>query len=172
MGVIFICGIHGVGKSTLCRQIKEKLDIDNFSASSLIKEYNESFIQRDKVVKNINENQDILIQAVLLKKQKYSKFILDGHVTLLTEYNIEKIPFLVFEKLTINMCICITAPIDIIYERRIDRDDMMISKEKIYEHQQQEIIYAKELSNNLKIPFYEIQYDNVDQLIKIIKQNS
>lgn len=171
MSIIFICGIHGVGKSTLCQQIKEKLNFECFSASSLIKEYNKNLIQKNKIVNNIDKNQEVLVQAVLLKKQEYSKFILDGHVTLLTKYGIEKIPFSIFEQLSMNMFICITAPVDIIYERRINRDDIMISKEKIFEHQQQEIIYAKELSNNLKIPFYEIQYDSIFQLIEIIKQN-
>lgn len=170
MGIIFICGIHGVGKSTLCQQIKDALSINFFSASSLIKEYNDYLISKNKIVGDINKNQEVLIQAVLQKKQNYNNFILDGHVTLLTDSGIEKIPLSVFENLQISICICITNAEDIIYQRRVKRDNLTISKEIIKNHQLQETSYAKEIANHLKIPFFEISSDNIKELIQIIKE--
>ena len=35
--IIFIGGVHGVGKGTICQKIKEKLDFTHLSASEVLK---------------------------------------------------------------------------------------------------------------------------------------
>lgn len=35
--IIFIAGIHGVGKSTLCKKLSSRYNIEHYSASELIK---------------------------------------------------------------------------------------------------------------------------------------
>jgi len=63
--IIFVAGIHGVGKTYLCQSLKESIGIDHFSASQLISEFKrEKFSSTDKSVKNINNNQELLLKAI------------------------------------------------------------------------------------------------------------
>ena len=40
MGVIFVAGSYGVGKSTLCEKLSYRMDLPFYSASDLISEVN------------------------------------------------------------------------------------------------------------------------------------
>ena len=50
----FIGGIHGVGKTTFCKLLTERIGYLHYSASSLIKEYKN--LEKDKKVDKVNEN--------------------------------------------------------------------------------------------------------------------
>ena len=63
-GIIFIAGIHGVGKTTLCNIVKEKLNINTFSSSALIQKVNKQKSFINKHADDVKENQDILLQAI------------------------------------------------------------------------------------------------------------
>lgn len=59
-----LCGIHGVGKSYFCEQIKRKIDIETYTASELISAEKEEFFSSDKHNKDIDDNQKHLLSAV------------------------------------------------------------------------------------------------------------
>lgn len=69
MSVIFVCGVHGVGKTTFCQRLAKTLNIPHFSASALIREkasYAVSEKSGDKQVKDIDANQVILLDNVVI----------------------------------------------------------------------------------------------------------
>lgn len=53
--MIFVSGIHGVGKTYFCNLVKKKLGIKNYSASQLIAE------RRKKLFWQINMSQILMI---------------------------------------------------------------------------------------------------------------
>lgn len=83
--IILLSGVHGVGKGYYLKKnfvMSEKFTI--LEASTLIKRYKEADDAGYKRVKDISNNQDVLLTA-LLKEQKTvrNNIILDGHLCLL-----------------------------------------------------------------------------------------
>ena len=154
--LIFIAGIHGVGKSTFCNNFKNiHSNLECFSASSLIKNYKSNAFTDSKQVPNIDANQDVLINA--LKSQKITKdlVLLDGHFCLFdSEFIPQEIPLEVFLKLNLNLIILLTAPIELIIERMKSRDGKLHSVDKLSELQDLEISAAKNTAEKLNIPLF------------------
>ena len=63
-GVIFVAGVYGVGKSTLCEKLSKELSIPFYSASDLISKVNGESYGTNKVVKDKSQNQDILADVI------------------------------------------------------------------------------------------------------------
>ena len=85
--IAFIGGIHGVGKSTICRHICDELKLEYLSASELIKWKDINEDAQNKKVNNIPVTQDLLILGLTNNIQKDKSYILDGHYCLLNEEN-------------------------------------------------------------------------------------
>lgn len=83
--MIFVSGIHGVGKTYFCNMVKDKLGINNYSASQLIAGRREKGFSADKFVSDIDDNQVLLLNAINELRQTGEEFILDGHFCLLNE---------------------------------------------------------------------------------------
>ena len=62
MNIHFFGGIHGVGKTFLCKRLSSQLSIKHFSAGELINQG----IQKNKEVKSINSNQNVIINSMIL----------------------------------------------------------------------------------------------------------
>ena len=60
--IIFIGGVHGVGKGTICQKIKEKLDFTHLSASEVLKWDDFKNEKGDKRVENVSTTQQRLIE--------------------------------------------------------------------------------------------------------------
>ena len=69
-GIIFVAGIYGVGKSTLCERLGLSIGVPCYSAGDLISALNGETYGRNKTVANKEKNQDIFYP---LKKQKNKK---------------------------------------------------------------------------------------------------
>lgn len=81
--MIFISGVHGVGKSYFCDMVKQAIDINAYSASTLISKKKKSGFSSDKLIPDIDDNQQYLLQAVNELRAAEGNFILDGHFCLL-----------------------------------------------------------------------------------------
>ena len=81
--IIFISGVHGVGKPYFCDMLKEATDIESFSASTLITQKKHSGFAKDKLIPDINDSQQHLLQAINELKASGDNFILDSHFCLL-----------------------------------------------------------------------------------------
>lgn len=81
--MIFISGVHGVGKSYFCDIVKESLGINTYTASSLIADEKKQYFSSDKLSVDIEDNQYHLLNAVKRLESAGNKYILDGHFCLL-----------------------------------------------------------------------------------------
>ena len=59
--MIFISGIHAVGKGYFCGLVKKELGIEAYSASDLIAKARNAGFSSDKLVADIEENQQYLL---------------------------------------------------------------------------------------------------------------
>lgn len=65
--------------------LKEKLNIQSYSASQLIAERKEETFSKNKLVSDIDDNQNALTTAVAELRRKNVEFIIDGHFCLLNK---------------------------------------------------------------------------------------
>ena len=82
--MIFVTGIHGVGKTTFCYKLAKEKKCMAYSASELISRKIHK-IYTEKKVDSIDQNQKYLINAVNSIYEKEKEFILVGHLCLLDE---------------------------------------------------------------------------------------
>lgn len=87
MGLVFLGGVHGVGKTTICEQLTSKYQIDHYSASNLIRSEQALAISRNsKKVSDVDSNQNLLLNAVSkLMLDPSRQVVLDGHFTLVND---------------------------------------------------------------------------------------
>lgn len=74
--IIFIGGIHGVGKGTICEDISTKTDLIHITASEILK-WEEISDNDNKLVKNIVSTQDRLIKGLKNLIEKEKLYLLD-----------------------------------------------------------------------------------------------
>ena len=168
--MIFVCGIHGAGKTHYCRRLSEETQKDFYSASELIKKRtSESF--KTKKVENIEKNQKILAEEIQ-KIQKYNEnFILDGHLCLLdSENRVRKISMEVLENCKIKCLVVIVDGIKEIQKRIFDRDGVIWAREFVEKFQNEEIAYAKEIALKLNIELY-IKKGSLDSCGKLFDKD-
>lgn len=145
--MIFISGVHGVGKSYFCDMVKQTIDINAYSASTLISEKKKSGFSRDKLIPDIDDNQQYLLQAVDELRATEGNFILDGHFCLLNaEGKVQRIVYETFTALKPEAILLLTEAPEIIAERRQSRDNRDVTVESIKEFQDSEEVYAKEVA--------------------------
>lgn len=170
--MIFVSGIHGVGKTFFSKKVKEHLDIDSYTASGLIEKFKGETFSTDKKIVDISENQQILLKALKEKDASKKEFILDGHFCLLNNGGgIERIPMRIFEDLSPKAILLLTEKAEIIVQRRYERDGIKVSVKEVEKLQTAEKEYAKEVVDNLKIPlFISGGIQDVDKAIDFILQ--
>lgn len=164
----FIGGIHGVGKTTFCKLLTEKIGYLHYSASSLIKEYKN--LEKDKKVDKVNENQDILITAIKNTFNIQNNYILDGHFCLLdTKNQIIEVPFSTFETLNLKKIIVLKDSSCNIHEKLLKRDKINYDIDLIENFQDKELSYSKKIANLLNIPYKVFDIDSdIDEIINFI----
>lgn len=82
--MILVGGIHGVGKTTLCKYIEKEFGLSHYSSSALISKLKKKQFT-DKRIENIDSNQDFLIEALCNMNLKNQEYLLDGHFCLLNK---------------------------------------------------------------------------------------
>lgn len=172
--IIFIGGVHGVGKGHLCQIIKSNLNIIHLTASEVLKWKNISAID-NKIVEDINETQDLLIVNLEKIVDEDKQYLLDGHYCLLNKNGeSERVPFRTFEDLNLSKIIIVFEDAKTIKQRLEIRDGKDYDLEQITDFQNMEVKYAKEISRKLNLPLLEIQSSDYNQvtLIKFIDENT
>ena len=175
--IAFVGGIHGVGKSTICKSICEKLNIKYLSASEVLKW---SILNTDKMNKKVDDislTQDLLINGLIKLVEKDKYYILDGHYCLLNkEGSVERIPFETFQKINPSSLYIITANINEIKRHLEARDKREYNSELLEEMQNSEFQYAKEIAKKLEkflIVGSKNDYNEiVESITKTIKNNN
>lgn len=165
--IIFLGGIHGVGKGTLCAKLKLKYDILHFSASKLIK-WTEISPPKNKQVVNFNLTQERLIKGIEENIPQDRFVILDGHFSLLNKKGQpEIINEETFYKINPIAVAVILEDINTVSERLSKRDSITYNKEILTVMQKMELNQAKKISSYLQIPFYKI-HKQINEFEKLI----
>lgn len=152
--MIFVTGIHGVGKSEYSRKLADQLNIPWYSASKIISSIDSERIYPQKLVDTIDSNQQLLINGCLQLNERYKDYVLDGHVCLLNDNGeVEEINSLVFEAIGVKKLIIVVADAETIQKRVANRDKLEWSLQMIEDFQNREIKYAKHIANKLEVPF-------------------
>lgn len=150
--IAFIGGIHGVGKSTICRHISSELNLEYLSASELLKWKDINEDAKNKKVKDIPDTQNRLILGLTNTVQKGKNYLLDGHYCLLNSDNeVVNVPLETFEEINPFSLNLILGDISEIKKRLETRDNKPYDYALLERLQSEEITYAKYLSKTLGI---------------------
>ena len=167
--MIFISGVHGVGKSFFCNLLKERLGLISYSESKLISDRKKIGFAPDKLVGDIDENQLYLQEAVNNLRSSGERFLLDGHFCLLNQEGvITRIPLSTFKMLAPDAIVLLTEEPVIIAERRQERDGVKYSAAEIKVFQDEEIKYAMEVAEFLNVPIKVSSSSNIEDMIDFI----
>ena len=122
--VVFVAGVHGVGKTYLCERFAAQTGIMHSSASSLIKnELKSANWESNKLVSDIDSNQVALTKAVSRLTENNAKLLLDGHFVLKgSDGLLIEVDENTFKHLSLSAIILIEAPSEIIRDRLLSRD--------------------------------------------------
>lgn len=154
--MIFISGIHAVGKGYFCGLVKKQLGIEAYSASDLIAKARNSGFSSDKLVANIEENQQYLLAAVKELRENGTNFILDGHFCLINKDTgePERISLETFTTLKPEAIVLLTEKPEVIVERRKTRDRIDETPEYVDNFQNMEEQYAKDVAKLLNAKLF------------------
>lgn len=172
--VIFIGGVHGVGKTTLCNRILEKIDINHYSASHLIKQLNKgSLNDKGKVVTDVNKNQGKLITAINNYVDKTKTYLLDGHFCLLDpDFHVVRISKKTFDEINPSGIVVIYDDIKNIQIKNSNRDSVNYDDKLLTHFQEEELEYSKYIASRLKVPYVRFNINaEISVVIDFIKNS-
>lgn len=170
--IIFVGGIHGVGKSTICKKLCSDLGLEYLSASKLIGDYKNEIARKNlddgKAVANINDNQDILVKAVKGIKSLNENFLMDGHFTLLdSKEAVQPIPLSTFASIMPGALIVLIDDPAAIQGRLLSRDHTDYDLKLLEAMQTQEVKHAEYVGIKLNIKTFHTRIDNYDYVKQI-----
>lgn len=170
--IIFVAGIHGVGKSTLCEKLVTKLNIPCYSSSDLINRLKKNTFTEDKAVANVFDNQDILLSA-LKKFVDKDRFLLDGHFALFNSHHeVQLVPEQTFKSIS-PVAICVlTCDAELALKRVETRDKVKHSISAYKALSATELTQAKEIAAKLSVPLFIHNTNNdTHELIRFISSH-
>lgn len=155
--IIFLGGVHCVGKNTLCTASLSDTSIEALSASEVLR-WSEISPKENKKVKDINATQDRLIAGLRKMIEFDHKYVLDGHFCLLDkDGEVKRVPFETFRAINPFGIVVLTDSPSLIVKRLSERDNTKYTTSLIDPFQKEEIEYAKEVASILSIPFIELK---------------
>lgn len=152
--MLFVAGVHAVGKTFVLKPVCEGLGVRHATASQLIKEQRGlSNWTTSRQVDDVNENQTALVAAAQRLEQCGGKVVLDGHFVLRRAVGIhEKIGVETFSQLMIRAVILLEATSATVAERLMQRGDTTWDKTEIEIFAQKELEHAEFVCRELGIP--------------------
>lgn len=162
---IFIAGVYGTGKSTLCFALSERLRIPAFSAGDLISAINGEQYGANKAVTDKNNNQVLLAERVRELNYKNGQIILAGHFCIFNADNgVELLPESVYSALDITRIVLLESDIQTVIanlHRRDGKDYLEESVSMLIERERQQ---SMRISKQLKCPLniYKMTFTNRD----------
>lgn len=168
--IIFIGGIHGVGKGTLCKNVASALNMVHLTASEVLKWSDFSEDPSNKRVKDIHSTQDRLIENLNRIVQPNQTYLLDGHFCLQNaEGIIEKVPDNIFIGINPIKIILVTEDPEEIAIRLFQRDGKEYDVQLLKRMQGIEKEHALHVSKILGQEFHEIHSNSIDAFKEIVK---
>lgn len=169
--IIFVAGIHGVGKTFLGAPAAQQLGIRHATASQLIRE--ERGLQSwgaDKRVSGLDENQAALISATRRLHYSGQQLLLDGHFVLRgTNGEFNEIDPQVFRDLQIGAVLLLEADIDVVIERLGARGDTSWTSSELRTLAECEETHARRVSSALGIAFRNLHTPSKSQFGEMVE---
>lgn len=170
--LIFIGGIHGVGKGTICANVCINSHLIHLSSSQVLK-WKDISSPQNKLVTDFEFTQDRLIENLKNIVQADKKYLLDGHYCLLDkDGKPERINQKTFELIDPFAFVIVTGNISEIKERLDKRDKVNYNLSLLEHFQLVEMEYAKSLSQILGKPLLVINKESHTKLNEFIKNES
>lgn len=169
--IIFVAGVHGVGKTYLATPTAKQLGIKHATASQLIKEERGTKSwSENKRVDEVHDNQTALISALKKLQEKGESLLLDGHFVLRDETSIPiTIDIEVFKALQIDAVILLEGDADTISERLSARGDQSWTSENLCSFASSELAHAIFVTSSLGLPIKRMTTPNHAQFINVVK---
>lgn len=158
--MIFLGGVHGVGKTSMCDGISEKFSLKVISASAIIRaELEHPSPDSRTAVSNIGGNQGLLVRGVQrLVTDAPGNYLLDGHFALRTlAGEIEEIDAGVFLSMGVNGLVCLVDDPAAIARRLASRDGEDHDVDAIAQLQAAELSSAESVSRTLELGLTVVQ---------------
>lgn len=166
MKVIFLAGVHGVGKGYLGAPVATTLGIVHCTASQLIRdEKGRATWSADKLVADVDGNQLALINAVNRRRKSTHTMLLDGHFVLRSGVGgLIRLDTDVFSSLRLAGVILLCDDAKVIAARLVCRDGVSTSSESVGELAAEEAAHARAVCCSLDIPLTVINSPTEMQL--------
>lgn len=166
MSVIFLTGVHGVGKGFLGAPVAQSLGMEHCTASQLIREEKgRATWGTDKRVSEIDDNQSALIRAVTQRRESGKNILLDGHFVLRgTSEEFVKLGKDVYAGLFLTGVVLLTEDAQTIADRLVSRDGISATLESIKEHAVEVYAHVHNVCSELKIPLIVLHSASVTKL--------
>lgn len=166
--IIFLGGIHCVGKTTFSKKIKDHIpQIEILSCSEVLKWKDSSH----KKVKDVSGNQSRLIANLVEVIDIDKPYLLDGHFCLLNDDNkVEKVSFDIFRDINPEMIVVLVEEPDIILGRLRDRDSREYARDTIELLASEELKHAQEVAQSIGVPIYTLKASEYKQIVEDIKK--
>ena len=145
---LFVGGVHGAGKGSLCKQLVDYLIGEYVSASQLL-----HWNTKCKQVKDVSYNQELLTELLQKHTQHDVDYVIDGHFALWNKNNeCEVVPLETFVRLKLSAIIIVTCASELVQKRLKFRDSIIYKLEDIKALQSLEEKQAKVVAQTLGIP--------------------
>lgn len=166
---IFIAGIYGTGKSTICSALSKKFYIPSFSAGDLISAINGEQYGVNKAVADKDSNQVLLAERVQELNRKNRQIILAGHFCIFNAHNeVEILPESVYSALNIAQIILLEADIQNIVLNLRRRDGKDYSEKSVTALMEREREQSERISKQLKCSLYTYKMSFTDKDLNYI----
>ena len=165
MSTIFVAGVYGVGKSTVCTKLSQVMGMPFYSAGDLISRKNGESYGANKLVADKDANQNILVSEVKRLSEKNNSIILAGHFCILGEKDrIIELQEQVFFQLKIEKIILLEADSSKISVLLKQRDHKEYTHELLEEFLHKEHQKAEEMAGKLACSYYvhKMHYSDLD----------
>ncbi|MDO8713698.1 MAG: ATP-binding protein [Polynucleobacter sp.] len=158
MSVIFLAGVHGVGKGFLGAAVSSTVGITHFTASQLIcEEKRLATWGVDKKTYNLDDNQLSLMRALGQRRLNHKNILLDGHFVLRDAQGVlNPLETTVFKAMNLTGVILLAEGASVIASRLALRDKVIPDLQGISELAEAELAHAQIVCKELGLPLAEI----------------
>ena len=172
MSVIFLAGVHGVGKGFLGTPVANSMGIAHLTASQLIREEKgQATWGNDKKTSDLDDNQIALIRAVGQRRLTHPNILLDGHFVLRNAQGVlTPLATAVFKELHLTGVILLSENSGVIASRLAMRDKVEVGDGAISELAEAESAHAHEVCQVLALPLAVIHAPTEDTVSMAIRR--
>jgi adenylate kinase len=172
--VFFVGGIHGAGKTSLCKQLLAALPAEHATAGDLIRNTPGTPACIEKAVNNVPENQRRLLNALDARRATCTTLLLDGHFCLLNrDGEVQDISIEVFRTISPSAIVLVEDDPLVIQRRLQSRDGTSYTVQLISEFGRRELDHATAVSKTINVPLTRFRSgDSVGRVLDFLKISS